>query len=128
MKKLLILTMLVVASVSGFAQTAKIDVACSSHNFGKIVEKDGTVTHNFEFTNSGDAPLVITRVSTTCTCTKITYTKKPIKQGEKGVITVSYNPKNQNGMFAKKIEVFSNAINKKTLLTITGEVASATAK
>ena len=40
-----------------------------SHNFGIFDEAIETVSYNFEFTNTGNEPLVIKNVRTTCGCT-----------------------------------------------------------
>ena len=57
----------------------------------------------------------------TCGCTVPTYTKEPVKPGEKGVIDVTYDGKDKfPGHFQKTITVRSNAINEVVRLTIEG--------
>lgn len=118
---------MIFASVSILLAEAKIQFATSAHDFGTIQEKDGDVTAKFEFTNAGDSPLLITRANATCGCTTPEYPKKPLRPGEKGVITVTYHAKGRPGPFDKSIYVYSNdAKNEKVLLTITGNVISST--
>jgi len=106
---------------------AKIKFATNTHDFGTIQEKDGDVTAKFEFTNVGDSPLLITRATATCGCTTPEHPKKPLRPGEKGEIVVTYHAKGRPGPFDKSIYVFSNdSKNEKVLLTITGNVISAT--
>ena len=45
----------------------------TEHNFGTIKEEIGAVTTQFEFTNTGNAPLVIQRVTASCGCTTPSY-------------------------------------------------------
>jgi len=92
------------------------------YDFGKINEKDGNVTHVFDFTNKGNAPLVISRVQASCGCTTPAYTKEPIAAGKKGAITVTYNTANRPGAFNKTITVYSNDTTQQVVLIIKGEV------
>ena len=39
------------------------------------------VTVKYEFTNTGDKPLVISRVSSSCGCTEVDWTKAPVPAG-----------------------------------------------
>ena len=118
---------LLLASVSALLAEARIQFAKTTHDFGTIQEKNGDVTTKFEFTNTGDSPLLITRATATCGCTSPEYPKKPLRPGEKGEITVTYHAKGRPGTFDKSIYVYSNdAKQEKMLLTITGNVISST--
>lgn len=101
---------------------AEITFAETAHDFGYIPEDGGLVTCEFEFTNTGDAPLVIVDVKTSCGCTTPKYSTKPIKPGKSGEIKVSYNPKYRPGAFKKAIRVISNTPKKFTTLNIIGSV------
>ncbi len=125
--RFLILLLFFFTSVTALFADAKIKFTTKTHDFGTIQEKDGDVTAKFEFTNTGDSPLLITRATATCGCTSPEHPKKPLRPGEKGEITVTYHAKGRPGPFDKSIYVFSNdAQNEKVLLTITGNVVSAT--
>lgn len=96
------------------------------HDFGVIAEDGGPVSHTFEFTNSGDAPLLILRASASCGCTRPDYPKKPVQSGKKDKIKVTYNPKGRPGEFTKTITVKTNAKGKKKVtLKIKGTVKPA---
>ncbi len=59
-------------------------------NFGSI--KDGEiVSHEFEFTNTGDGDVIISNVQASCGCTTPDWTKDPIKPGKTGVIKAVFN-------------------------------------
>lgn len=91
------------------------------HDFGQVAE--GTqATHEFKFKNEGDAPLIISRVQASCGCTTPYWTKEPVKPGEEGVITASYNSKGRPGAFNKSITITSNASTPTTRLYIKGTV------
>lgn len=111
-----------VFSLAAMAQKPVISFDVKEHDFGKINEKDGSVTYVFNFTNKGNAPLVISRVQASCGCTTPTWSKEPIEPGKKGAVTVTYNTANRPGMFTKTITVYSNDALEQTVLIIKGEV------
>jgi len=122
MKKYSFLLVCLVFSMVAMAQKPVINFEVKSHDFGKINEKDGNVTYVFEFTNKGDAPLVVNRVQASCGCTTPTWTKEPVEAGKKGIITVTYNPSGRPGMFTKSITIYSNDTKEQCVLMIKGEV------
>ena len=75
-----------VASAQSAAKAAEIKFDTLSHDFGIFSEKDPIVQCTFTFTNVGTAPLIIHQAIASCGCTVPTYTKDPIKPGEKGSI------------------------------------------
>ena len=93
-----------------------------SHNFGIFDEAIETVSYNFEFTNTGNEPLVIKNVRTTCGCTASEYTQTPVAPGAKGSIKVTYNAIGRPGRFSKGIYVCANSQPERSILRITGEV------
>ena len=76
---------------------------------------------DFEFTNTGKTDIVITNVKPTCGCTVADYTKTPIKPGEKGKVTATYNAANK-GAFTKTITVTTNAEDAPKSLSFKGTV------
>lgn len=90
------------------------------HDFGKITQGK-PVTVNFEFTNIGTEPLILTKVEPTCGCTIADYTKTPVKKGAKGNIKITYNAAALMP-FNKTIIVTSNAKTPTKYLIIVGEV------
>lgn len=122
MKKILLTVALLAAFVVNAGAQAVIKYDKSSHDFGKFdEEKKQTVV--FAFTNTGDEPLVIQQVMTTCGCTVADYTKTPIPAGKKGQIKVTYNGKGKPKVFFRKvITVRSNATNAMTRIYISGDM------
>lgn len=128
MKQLFILSflsLLLSTQIFGQAKTSKINFKQDAYDYGTINESDGAQTHEFEFTNTGDAPLIINNVTASCGCTTPEWTKSPILKGKSGKITVSFDPKNRPGPFSKTITVTSNAPDSPKKLYITGEVTEA---
>lgn len=123
--------MMVGGLTSTFAQTptselkpAEIKFDKTSHNFGTFSEKE--VTCSFNFTNVGEQDLVINQAIATCGCTVPSYTKTPIKPGEKGEIKVTYNGAGKfPGHFKKSITVRTNGAVEMTRLYIEGDMTEA---
>jgi hypothetical protein len=92
----------------------------NTHDFGKVPQ--GTpVTYNFNFVNTGKAPLVLSSVQPSCGCTSPEWPKEPIAPGAAAVIKVTYNAANP-GVFTKNVTVVSNSATPQTVLYIKGEV------
>ncbi|MEW4924410.1 DUF1573 domain-containing protein [Algibacter sp. 2305UL17-15] len=102
------------------AKVGKLTFQTEVIDYGEIVQNaDGE--RIFKFTNTGDAPVVISKVKTTCGCTVPEYPKTAILPGDSGEIKIKYAT-SRIGAFTKGITVFSNASNKSQTLKIKGEV------
>ena len=100
---------------------AQMTFKTNSYDFGDIARKGGDVECTFEFVNDGDTPLVITRVVTSCSCTKAEYSKKPIAAGATSTIKIIYEPhKKEPGVFHKVIQIFTNTADKRKIVTVKG--------
>ena len=126
MKKLLLLLAFFVLDVSCFAQSgAKIEFLNKDNtiDYGTVTKETDSGIRTFIFKNTGDAPLIITNVQSTCGCTVPTKPTEPILPGKTGKIDVKYNM--NPGPIRKTITVESNAVNVeggKIGLKIKGEV------
>ena len=100
---------------------AEIKFDTLRHDFGTFSEKDSEQHCTFQFTNVGNAPLVINQAFASCGCTVPTYTKDPIQPGDTGRIDVTYNGRGKSpGHFAKTITIRSNAKTEIIRLTVEG--------
>lgn len=75
----------------------------------------------FSFTNTGNAPLVITNAKGSCGCTVPTYPKEPIPPSETSEIKVRYDT-NRVGPFTKRVTLTTNVGEQQIVLTIKGKV------
>ncbi len=120
--------MILCAVILGFTITANAQTdtkpefkfAFEKFDFGKIALAK-PVTKDFEFTNIGEEPLILSEVRPTCGCTIADYTKTPVKKGDKGTIKITFNAP-VAGVFTKSIVVTSNAKTPQKILVISGEV------
>ncbi|MGB5274425.1 MAG: DUF1573 domain-containing protein [Flavobacteriaceae bacterium] len=76
------------------------------HDFGTI-EQNAPQETLFTFTNTGNAPLIITDAKSSCGCTIPTWTKEPVAPGGKGELLVKFNGSGQNQV-TKTITVTAN--------------------
>jgi hypothetical protein len=130
MKKLFLLVAFVIGFTSiSMAQTKPGEFKFDSevHDFGKIV-LGKEVTHTFNFTNVGDAPIIISKVETTCGCTIPEYSKVPVKKGEKGFIKLTLTPSGPAVPIVKSITLTSNARTTTKVLLIKGVYVEGNAK
>jgi len=126
MKRLWISMSLVAASFFAFAQEESNPNA-PVIKFEKETIDYGTITQGadgnreFQFTNEGKEPLIITKATGSCGCTVPTWPREPIAPGESGVIKVKYDTK-RIGSFTKSVTINSNASNAVKVLRIKGVV------
>ncbi len=125
MKNLVALLFVGMLSISAFAQekVAKIEFKTDVIDYGTI-EKGADGLRVFEFTNTGNAPLIISKVTSTCGCTVPKKPERPILPGEKGQIEVKYDTQRVNPI-RKTITVLSNADTPTVALKIKGDVVDA---
>src|SRR5690554_2443140 len=107
-KKIIFLFSLVLISFYGFSQGTFKFSNEDKHDFG-LVEEGKLATYEFEFTNTGSAPIIMSGVRASCGCTTPSWTKEPIPPGGKGSVTASYNSAGRPGAFNKTIPITSNA-------------------
>ncbi|MEY2670321.1 MAG: hypothetical protein RLZZ577_637 [Bacteroidota bacterium] len=125
MQKIIALIIFTLCSNISFSQAAKIEFSAKENtiDYGRVTKGSDSGIRVFEFTNTGNAPLVITNVLSTCGCTVPTKPEAPIMPGKKGKIEVKYNM--ATGPIRKTITVESNASNYeggRIALKIKGEV------
>ena len=128
MKKLVLVLFVGLLGLSVTAQdkAAKIEFKTETVDYGEIAKGSDGV-RAFEFTNTGDAPLIITKVSSSCGCTIPKKPEAPILPGDTGEIQVKYDT-NRVGPIRKAITVISNADTPTKVLKIKGEIKAVDGK
>jgi len=125
MKKCILLAVLLINAALLAQKGAKIEFKDKDNtiDYGTTNKEDDDGVRVFEFTNTGDEPLIITNVQSTCGCTIPTKPTEPILPGKTGKIEVKYNM--HTGPIRKTITVESNAVNVeegRVAIKIKGEV------
>jgi len=142
MKKLLILSLILISSLSACKQnekkglstdiiqngkTPKMTFDKTSYDFGVITEGD-IMSYTFDFTNTGDGDLLITDAHGQCSCTVPEWPKEPIKPGDKGEIKVKFDSNGKHGLVTKMVTIEANTNPKDSKIEIKADVHPAPVK
>jgi hypothetical protein len=92
----------------------------ASHDFGKI-EQGKPVAYTFKFTNTGNAPLVISQAKGSCECTKAEFSPAPIPPGKTGWVKAIYDA-SKPGAFNRNVTITANTDGGPVHIQIKGEV------
>jgi hypothetical protein len=128
MKKIATLIAILLFSSIGFAQKgAKIEFKANNNtiDYGTINKQKDNGIRSFEYTNTGDAPLIIYSIQSTASCTVLSKQNETVLPGKSSKIEIKYNM--VPGPIRKTITVESNAINYddgRIPLKIKGEVVA----
>ena len=126
MKRILTLSLLLLAA-NGLTQAQEITFSETRAEWGTVQEKNGDVSHDFQFMNTGEKPLLIKSVITSCGCTSAEWSKEAYQPGEKGSIRLTYHPQGRTETEINLVaEVYTNRADKGTInLEIGGKVQHA---
>jgi len=94
-----------------------------TYNFGKVIQGE-ILSYTFHFKNTGKTSLLISGIDASCGCTTSIPPKAPIKPGEKGEITISFDSKYKNGTVNSYLLVTANTYPANTMLTVTANVVA----
>lgn len=90
-------------------------------DFGEVSRRGADKTCVFRFVNDGTEPLVILSATTTCSCLKTEFSRKPIAVGESGEIKLSLESKKvDKGVFRRIVQIRSNSVGGTEIITIKG--------
>ncbi|NDV56512.1 DUF1573 domain-containing protein [Bacteroides sp. 519] len=119
--KRILFSMFILATIFTNAWSqARLTSNKETHSFGQIEWKK-PVTVEYVITNTGDAPLVLSNITTSCACAVADWTQTPIAPGGKGFVKATFDAK-ALGRFHKSIGIYSNAPTNLVYLHFTGEV------
>lgn len=123
MKRMLTLSLVLLAASSRLP-AQEITFSETKFNWGTVQEKDGDVSHDFRFVNTGDKPLVIKNIITGCGCTSSEWSEKAYLPGEQGTIRLIYHPEGRTENSINLVaEVYTNRAAKEVVnLEMAGEV------
>ncbi|MBK9290210.1 MAG: DUF1573 domain-containing protein [Bacteroidetes bacterium] len=95
----------------------------TEHDFGRLIQGE-QVVYVFKFRNTGNADLLISKVSASCGCTASKYTREPVKPGQEGKIEVTFDSNGQRGIQNKTVTVLTNGRPQTTVLRIKAQVVT----
>lgn len=98
---------LILTNVICFAQP-QLKISDAKKSFG-FVKKGDIVKLEYEFTNSGNQPLLITNSIAECSCTTVYFPIKPIMPNESAKIMVNFDTKSVYDRQDRVVEIISNS-------------------
>lgn len=107
--RFLFLALLLCGISPAFGQGAAFSFKEKVHDFGEV-PVDSPLHWRFEFTNTGDAPLIVTGIEPSCHCVSANWTRGPIGPGAKGIVDVTVSPPHDI-RFYRTLMISSNAVN-----------------
>lgn len=108
-------------STETYAQTGPVlTFESTTVDYGEI-ERGAERIRTVSFTNTGDAPLVITNARGSCGCTVPDWPKEPIMPGESSSLSINYDT-NRLGNINRTIRVSTNEGSDPHVLLIRGSV------
>jgi hypothetical protein len=126
MKKIILSLIISLLPILGVSQTPTEDFGVQWETKSKdfnTIKIGATAEFTFRVKNVSNSTLSISSAAPSCGCTASSYTATPIKPGESGTVTASYNTEGRPGFFYKSVRVtFSNGT--VSDLMITGNVSS----
>jgi hypothetical protein len=102
---LLLLTILILPTT--VLAAPRLQAEAPLFNFGKVAEGSKT-EHTFRFQNTGDTPLIISKVRSSCGCTAALLSAEKLAPGEWGELKTTFNSKGFQGAVTKTVYVYSN--------------------
>lgn len=90
-------------------------------NFG-FAKKGEIVTIEFDFTNIGNQPTIITETKVECSCTTVDFPKQPIAPNQSAKIIVKFDTKSVYDRQDRIVEIISNAKNSTQKIRFKGVV------
>ena len=107
------------------AESPEISFDTTRHDFGDV-DASQKLTVPFNFSNTGNAVLVIERIRSTCGCTAAIASQKEIPPGGAGQIDVTFDVKGRHGNQVKSVQVYTNDPKHPAIpLTVTANVSLA---
>lgn len=93
-------------------------------SFGEIKEDGGEWIYAVKWQNRGEKPLIITRITSSCSCLKVDAERKTVAMKEWGSITLRYNPKQRVGAVNQRAFIYTNLSDKQptAVITLSGRV------
>lgn len=92
---------------------------------GQIEEAGGPVHGYLVWRNTGDSPVSISGVSSSCGCLSAGFLAREVAPGERDSIMVTYHPKGHPGRFSHKVFVYAGDTAPSAVLEVIGTVKAA---
>ncbi len=120
-------------AVSAFAQTPEVkgprfDYVLEIIDLGTIsVDEVKPLKLDIEFVNTGDQPLIVSSARGCCGTRITSWTREPVRPGEKGVIVAEFTPSSAPHRINRTITAISNDPVSTKIIRMQGEIVAKSA-
>lgn len=102
---------------------ADIELSTSVIDLGEISQDDGKQMVRLTYTNTGDIPLVVTEVRTSCSCMSVEYERGKVLPNERSTINITLNPaKAPKGQYIRVMQIYSTATSGVKRVTVKAQI------
>jgi hypothetical protein len=91
------------------------------HDFGTIKQGE-VITVEYDFTNAGKTPLIISNAAGSCGCTVADFPREPLAPGKSASVKVQFSSAGKEGHQEKSVTLTTNSDRGTHFLYIKGEV------
>lgn len=92
------------------------------HDYGHILEAEGTATCSFTAVNCSDTNITINDIIATCGCTRASYEHSSIAPDGEFCLGINFDPTNRPGRFEREIYVYVSDSTEPIVLRVKGHV------
>ncbi len=120
---LLSILLLPIESAAQTPKGADIEFQTNVIDLGELSQEDDKQIVRLVYTNTGDVPLVVTEVRTSCSCTTVKHDRGKLLPGERAAIIITMDPaKAPEGSFYRVLKVYSTASTGVKHITLKAEI------
>lgn len=120
---LLSILLLPIESAAQTPKCADIEFQTNVIDLGELSQEDDKQIVRLVYTNTGDVPLVVTEVRTSCSCTTVKHDRGKLLPGERAAIIITMDPaKAPEGSFYRVLKVYSTASTGVKHITLKAEI------
>lgn len=94
----------------------------NTYDFGVVNALDGPVVHDFQVTNAGSCPMVISEAEAACGCITTQLPDHAVEPGDSTTIRVTFDPRVQSGAVLKFVYFNINCPEGEWRVSLQGEV------
>lgn len=128
LRKLIIFVCLLgFSNILAAQEPAQLSFSRNTINRGAFPISAGPQEFIFQYKNTGESPLIVSRLSSGCPCVVPEYSTDPLAPGDSATFKVVYHPPH-TGSFNQRITVFSNGVQPVLRIYIKGNVTEAEEK
>lgn len=123
-----IISVLLCSTIAAQSNNAKAEIKfdATTIDAGTFPADSAIIKYEFVYTNTGDAPLYIHKVTTGCGCTRTEFSSAPLMPGKKDTIHVTYDgTKKYPGPMRRSVTVHCNTAKEIFRLYIKGNMLPA---